>query len=374
MPPSLTPVGCDEQMNFVVHDPQRRPVVLKETLAGHKTGQVIKAYREAVNTGLIEEAVHWSGELVLSGNLWPIWETLFNSAALYYYNHRQLPVYLNDRYIRFRGAASGTADIELRNNSMIRSVIAETSAVLAAGPRQYKATRTHIDDSDFMLDHLRTRIKAPSRDPARPFLLPEDPPEVCMCANEFAHALQVKNLADAQFWAEWLIAFQKRCVKQKQPCVCGVRGAADAPDKLRTTPTLLLWSILRGICQGRPLIDTTVYAWQQLFMVRYTGSVNSVRANLLLAAVVAVCNQTRLITTPPIGNPKLVPGILRGVPAIYCRLCETCELQFVQEERGVNGARGGADADAGVDPHGAGGVGSGIGMLRLLTPNQSHRL
>lgn len=349
------------QTDFVVLDPQRRPAALKETLAGHKTGQVVKAYREAVSTGLIEEAVHWSGELVLAGNLWPIWETLFNTAALYYYNHRQLPVYLMDRYSRFRGAASGTADIELRNNGMVRSVIAETSAVLAAGARQFKATRTHIDDSDFMLDHLRTRMKAPSRDPARPFLLPEDPPEVCMCANEFAHALQMKNLADAQFWTEWLMAFQKRCAKQKQPCVCGMRGPADAPAKLRTSPALLLWTILRGVCRGRPLIDTTVYSWQQLFMVRYTGVVNSARANLLLAAVVAVCNQTRLITAPPITNAKLVPGILRGVPAIYSRLCETCGLQFVQEEKGGNGVRGGG---GGVDPHSAGGV----GMLRLLTP------
>jgi len=337
MPSSSISAGHSGPMDFVVIDPQRRPVSLKETLAGHKTGQVVKAYREALSTGLIEEAVHWSGELLLSGNLWPVWETLFSTAALYYYNHRELPMYLKDRYIRFRGTASGREDIELRNNDAIRAVIAETSAALAAGTRQFKATRIHIDDSDYVLDHLRMRMKAPTRDPARPFLLPEDPPEVCICANEFTYALQVKNLADAQFWAEWLIAFQKRCTKQKTPCVCGVRGPADAPAKLRTSPALLLWSILRGVCRGRPLIDTTVYSWQQLFMVRYTGAVNSVRANLLLAAVVSVCNQTRLITAPPISNPKLVPGVLRGVPAIYHRLCETCGLQFVQEEKGGDG-------------------------------------
>jgi len=360
MPLSSSLAGRGRQMDFVVLDPQRRPVALKETLAGHKTGQVVKAYREALHTGLIEESVHWSGELVLSGNLWPVWETLFNTAALYYYNHLQLPVYLEDRYNRFRGAASGTADIELRNNGMIRAIIAETSAVLAAGTRQFKATRTHIDDSDFMLDHLRMRIKAPSRDPVRPFLLPEDPPEVCMCANEFAHALQVKNLADAQFWTEWLIAFQKRCTKQKQPCICGKRGPTNASDKLRTSPILLLWSVLRGVCQGHPLIDSTVYAWQKLFMVRYTGAVNSARANLLLAAVIAVCNQTRLITAPSITNPKLVPGILRGVPAIYHRLCETCGLQFVQEEKDGEDVRGGRSA------------GGDVGMLMLLNPIQSH--
>ena len=310
---------------------------------------------------------------MLSGNLWPVWETLFSTASLYYYNHQQLPIYLADRYSRFRRAAAGNVDIELRNNGMIRSIVAEISAVLAAGVRQFKATRIHLADSDFMLDHLRTRMKAPNRDPARTFLLPEDPPEVCMCANEFAHALQVKNLADARFWAEWLMAFQKRCAKQKQPCVCGVRGSADALAKIRTSPTLLLWTILCGVCQGRPLIDTTIHAWQQLFMVRYSGSVNSSRANLLLAAVTAVCNQTRLITTPPITNPKLVPGILRGLPAIYSRLCSTCELEFVQEGRGGVGVRNGGEDEGNSDPHGAGGVdGGGIGMLRLLTPSQMH--
>jgi len=366
-----SPSARREQTDFVVLDPQRRPVALKETLAGHKTGQVVKAYREAVSTGLIEEAVHWSSELVLSGNLWPVWDTLFTTAALYYYNHRQLPVYLADRYGRFRGAATGTADIELRNNGMIRAIIAETSAVLAAGARQFKATRIHVADSDFLLDHLRCRMKAPTRDPARSFLLPDDPPEVAMAANEFAHALQIKNLADAQFWAEWLLAYQNRCAKQKQPCVCGVRGPVAAPDKARTSPPLLLWAILRGVCRGRPLLDTTVNSWERLFMVRFTGIVNGSRANLLLAAVVAVCNHTRLIDARPITNPKLVPGVLRGVPAIYKRLCDTCGLEFVQEGKGGDGGARGGGGRGGAGPHGAGGVG---GMLRLLTPSQSRRV
>jgi hypothetical protein len=78
-----------------------------------------------------------------------------------------------------------------------------------------------------------------------------------------------------------------------------------------------------------------------------------------------------LITTPPITNPKLVPGILRGVPTIYRRLCDTCGLQFMQE--GVcDNVRGGEGEIVDVDPHGAGGVGAG--MLRLLTPSQSHRV
>ena len=348
--------------SFVLLDPQRRPGGGTRTLAEHKTTQIVKQFRDAISNGKIEEAVHWSGELVVSGSVWQIWDTLFAITALYYYNHRQMVVYMLDRYKRFRQAAANMADIELRNLGMVRSIIAEAAAVLASGDRRFKATRTPVADEMFALDHLRPRLRAPTRDLARPYILDDDPPEAAMCANEFAHALTTQRLGDAQFWVEWIVALQRRCTKQKQPCVCGIRGTPSMAPKLRTTPSLLLWHVLRGVAASSPKLDTTVAAWEALYLVKYSGRVNTTRAMLLLAATFAVCNRTTLIPTLPVANTRLVPAVISGLPKIYERLAKQCGLECVTEAAPQSAAEAGAERAA-----------QGTRLLQLLTPTRRPR-
>lgn len=327
------------------------------TLCGHKTAAVVKAYRDALCGGQIEEAIHWSGELVISGDLWKLWETVFTVAALHYYAHRQMPVYLADRYKRFRRAATGTADIELRNNAVVRSIIAEVSAVMASGDRRFRATRVPITDDMFSVVSFRSRLKAPTRDVGQPFLHATDPPEVVMCANELAYALKTQRLSDAQFWVEWLLALQRRSAKQKQPCICGERGSPDTPPATRTSPALLLWSVLRGIA-GDGALGFTVAAWEELFMVRYKTKVNTPRTILLLAATYAVCNRGTLVTTAPVPNAQLVPTVVKGLPRIYQRLAKQSKLECLTDAQ----AHSKAQTDSGP-------AGSGH-LLQLLTPGR----
>ena len=346
---------------FRLVDPSHRQCATKETLVGHRTTKVCKAFRDALAHGKIEEAVHWSGELVISGTVWPIWEGLFGAAAQYYYNHRKMSVYLTDRYRRFKQVAAGKADIELRNVEMVRSIVAETAAVIAAGDRRFKATRTTMADEMFSLDHLRPHMKAPSRDIGRPYILDADPPEAAMCANEFAHALQSSRLSDAQFWAEWLLAWQRRCIKQKTSCACGARSAIGVSEKHRTTPALLLWQVLRGVVHGNNTLDITVSAWEELFMVRYSGRVNGCRAMLLLAAVYAVCNRSTLIPTLPVSNASLMPNVARGLPKIYERLAKQAGLEYREEGRAMQEVQ----KSEGAAPDGS-------ALLQLLTPSRHH--
>lgn len=371
MPP--TAAAPRAPVAFRLHDPLQRPGGTKETLVGHRTTKVVKAFRDALANGKIEEAVHWSGELVISGSVWPIWEALFGAAAQYYYNHRQMAVYLADRYRRFRQVAIGKADIDLRNVDMVRSIVAETAAVVSAGDRRFRATRNQVADEMFSLDHLRPHMKAPSRDVGRPYIISADPPEAAMCANEFAHALMNSRLSDAQFWAEWLLAWQRRCLKQKTSCDCGARATVGVSEKHRTTPSLLLWQVLRGIAQGNPVLETTVQAWEELFVIRYSGRVNNCRASLLLAAVFAVCNRSTLIPTLPVSNANLIPSIVSGLPQIYQRLAKQAGLEYSANgakrmQEGTGGrlvAQGRREAAAGIsDPTG--------GLFDLFTPNR-HR-
>jgi hypothetical protein len=318
------------QKEFVLLDSQQRLAGGHITLCGHKTASVVKAYREALCGGQMEEAIHWSGELVISGDLWKLWETVFTVTALHYYTHRQMTVYLADRYKRFRRAATGTADIELRNNAVVRSIIAEVSAVVASGDRRFRVTRTPITDDMFSVVSFRTRLKASSRDIGSPFIHDSDPPEAAMCANELAFALKSQRLSDAQFWVEWLLALQRRCAKQKQPCICGERGSPDATLATRTSPALLLWSVLQGIA-GDDVVGLTVSAWEELFMVKYTTKVNTSRTMLLLAATYAVCNRDTLVNTAPVPNAKMIPAVVQGLSRIYQRLAKQSKLEYLTD-------------------------------------------
>lgn len=187
-----------------------------------------------------------------------------------------------------------------------------------------------------------------------------------MCANEFAHALQSAHLSDAQFWAEWLFAWQRRCSKQKTSCDCATRATVGITEKDRTTPALLLWQVLRGVAQGSPILDTTVRAWEELFIVRYSGKVNSCRASLLLAAVYAVCNRSMLIPTLPVSNANLIPSVNRGLPQIYQRLAAQAGLEY------YDGGRVKQEGSGGLVVRGRDKPDLTNGLFDFFTPNR-HR-
>ena len=223
---------------------------------------------------------------------------------------------------------------------MVRSIIAEVVSVLASGDGRYKATRHSVADEMFNLTHLKPHLKATSRDPGRPYVKEDDPAEAAICANELAYALATKNLTQAHFWTEWLLAWQRRCVKHKLSSQCASRKLEGGPTKQTTTPPLLLWTVLAGEAakHTRQLV-TLVACWQRLFMVRFTTKVNPCRSLLLHAAVFAVCNRDGLVQTKPLSITTLIPKVMEGLPLIYERICSQCELTMQEELGGAGDVR-----------------------------------
>ena len=322
---------------FLITDAQQRRVASRVTFANHKIATVVKQLRESMAQGKIEASVHWSGELLVGGNVWNIWESIFIVLGSYFYTHAHTASYVLDRYDRFRKEANGLADIKLRDSPLVRSIIAEVVAVLASGDGRYKATRHTVADEMFNLTHLKPHLKAASRDPGRPYVKEEDPAEAAICANELAYALATKNLTQAHFWTEWLLAWQRRCAKHKLSSQCAARKLEGGPTKHTTTPPLLLWTVLAGEAakHTRQLV-TLVGCWQRLFMVRFTTKVNPCRSLLLHAAVFAVCNRDRLVQTKPLAVTNLIPKVMEGLPLIYERICSQSGLAM-QEELGGGG-------------------------------------
>ena len=329
------PLSNSKTSTFVLSDPEKRKVATRETFAGHKITNVVRQLRDSMAHGKIEAAVHWSAELLVGGNVWTIWESIFTTVASYFYTHRHTCVYVLDRYTRFKTEASQLPDIQLRNSPFIRNIIAEVVAVLACGDGRYKATKPQITDEMFHLTHLKPHLKAKTRDPGRPYILEEDPPEAAMCANELASALQQQRLADANFWTEWLLAWQRRCTKAKQSYECAPRSIEGAPPKHNTTPALLLWHIIAGESKSAPHISTVVDAWQKIFMIKFSTKVNPCRTLLIHAAVYAVCNKDRLVPTRPLSNANLMPKIMDGLPLIYERIADQCGLEIREEKLGT---------------------------------------
>lgn len=322
---------------FIIGDAQERKVASKVTFANHKIATVVKQLRDSMVQGKIEASVHWSAELLVGGNVWNIWESIFFVLGSYYYTHAHTSSYVYDRYERFKKEANGQADINLRDSPLVRSIIAEVVSVLASGDKRYKATRQSVADEMFNLTHLKPHLKATSRDPGRPYIKEDDPPEAAICANELAYALSTKNLTQAHFWTEWLLTWQRRCVKHKISSQCATRKLEGAHAKHTTTPPLLLWAVLAGeASKSTRQLVTIVACWQKLFMIKFTTKVNPTRSLLLHAAVFAVCNRDRLVLTKPLSITNLIPKVMDGLPLIYERICTQCQLTM-QEELGLVG-------------------------------------
>lgn len=293
------------------------------TFSLYKKSSVKKSLLDSIYKGNIEEANYWGAELICCGSLIELWEIILESIGRYIYTaNAKLPVLVMKCFNDFRLIASGNEDqLGLRNNLKIRTILAEVISILCLSRKKNRIEYVKIDEvQDFDLLKLSAKMKAPNTDFARGVIQNEDPSEVFVAINEMSFNLTqpIRNSMLANYWTEWILAFEKKCKRRKEHCQCKRREFAPQVDNSGKDISFLIWDVLLKEAKRRnnKALLTIIENLLELFKIRFSSGVKRKRRHLFYFAIALLCEPLDL-NIPAIGDEQVVRSVVKNIGLVY---------------------------------------------------------
>jgi hypothetical protein len=275
-----------------INDIRGSPAFNGISFSGYKKTEVKNQFVENMLKGKIEPACHWSAELICSGHLGDVWDSIFYYVGKYIHiGNPKIAIYLEKRYNVFRNIMNQghfTSELQLRNNDTIRRMFAEIITIVSQSPKKASFESIKIKrEEEFDITQMTDRLKAPSITFAEPIIHKDDPKELLISINEFAYHIggDKPNMMLACYWVEWIIEFELICRKRREPCICKRRNIS-VETKYQCDVIWIIWDALTHYANKRGgLIETVMNSLQILFAAKYTIGTPKKRKYLLYFAV-----------------------------------------------------------------------------------------
>jgi hypothetical protein len=329
------------QLTFPIADTRPIADFKTRTFSDYKRADVKRVLELSMLREKIEPACHWSAELICSGHLLDLWDTLlfFMSKHIHIGNIR-LPKYVLTQFRKFRFIVykqSFQTDLEARNNEEIRQLFAEMVILFTLSPKRNPYEYIEIDrEEEFNVTANREKYKATSTTYAEPVFRKNDPLEVMPAVNEFCRCLTEKHTADACFWLNWIIEFDALCRKRKDPCYVERRDIESIETKWRSDLIWLVWDSLTYYAEliGNGLIRETVNSLYELFCIQYTNAASKKRRFMLYYAISLLTEPITIENAPTIKQMDRIPILVASISEVIYRQIKHKEV--VQRPAGLD--------------------------------------
>lgn len=288
-----------------IHDPRSVVDFQKFTFSGHIRNHVHKVIDENVKLGHADYTCYWVLELLCSGLVHSLWQTLFESAAKHI--NRASPnvfLYLVQKYEAFstyERQYSVMSMTDIRNNPAVRTIVCEASASVALCRKNKLPPLPKIKpEHDFQQLTIQENLKAPSANYGRSLVLKNDPIELYIPLNELVYCLrpETRDLTRALYWTAWLLKFARQCKKQnKVDLVCNGRPNIYIDTKYENDIIWVLWDAVNNAVKTSHqtgLLEPYVDALFKLHCLRWQPNIAKSRLCFLVTAIVFVCESTTL--------------------------------------------------------------------------------
>ena len=304
----------------------------KFTFSGHLRSHVYKVLDENIKLGHADYACYWSLELVCSGLVHSLWNTLFHSAAVHI--NRGAPnvfTYLVQQYETFGPHESRYSVInmtDIRNNAEVKLLLCQVACSTALCRKSKLPALPKIKpEHDFLQVVIEENIKAPSATYARAFMKPEDPINLFVATNELAYSLrpETRDTARALYWISWILKFESRYKKEhKTPLVFSFRSNDYVSDKHLRLGIWLIWDCIWNSARTSPQQTTIlpyIDAVYKMYCLRWAPGDMKKRLPFLINAVLFVTESSSLdihyaVPHDPLAVSQIVSNIPEWISAI----------------------------------------------------------
>lgn len=279
------------------------------TVTGYQRSAVKRQLTQSILRNDLEPACHWCAELVKSGLYADVWETvLYVFGKHVHAANPKLALYLQLRADTFRTIASTNDEKTLHTLDAVRKLFAEMMCLVCSSPRKHALDEVPVDPKDFQLAVLHSKVKATTIEVV---LKEGDPLELVTPFNELHHALKMRRSLDACYWLEWVLLFEKTCLKKKTKCKAAKRDFLNG----RTEVVWIFWELILKFVEGKPT-EKYAKAVLRLFCIQFSNSDKDFRRFLSYFAVALVCDPIDLSLELPM-DKKGITAVCDKINSLY---------------------------------------------------------
>ena len=313
-------------MNPVVSDGRTVMDFQKFTFSGHLRTHVYKVLDENIKLGHADYAGYWTLELLCSGLVHSMWQTLFESSAKHI--NRAAPnvfLYLVQAYEKFapyEGQYSLMAMTDMRNNIPVRQMVCEAAATVALTRKnKLMSLPTTKPEHDFQQVTITENLKAPSSNYVRHLLKEEDPMDLYVSLNELADCLrpEARDFTRAIYWISWILKFASAFKHtNKRNLECSFRPNPYIDQTHGRHVVWVFWDIVQSASRSSPqagVLNPYIDALYKLHCLRWNPSVMKARCCFLVCACLYICESNTLDIHYPVPQDIMtVKGIVESTP------------------------------------------------------------
>lgn len=290
------------------------------TFSKYKTKDVkLKFINELKNENLLE-AYYWFSELFTSGNTFVIWECIFHFTTMYINTaNPKIFVYLQlktDEFIKIYNFGYINQELFLRNNSKCRNLFCEIISILCASPKKPGFQNLKIvKNTDFIIQNIKHRLKAPNTDFINNIFQVDDPDELFLACNEFSYAIHIsnnhKNQLDAIYWLEWMLSFEKQFQTQhKKSMKAAHRNIKSIPSISQYDIIWIIWDIILASSSTETtnqILNKIISSLFNLFSFHFKPGHKTKHKPLIYIAIIFIIEYKNInFTTPILDNQALI--------------------------------------------------------------------
>jgi hypothetical protein len=318
-----------------IHDPRTVVDFQKFTFSGHLRQHVYKVLDENIKLGHADYACYWTLELLCSGLVHSMWQTMFESAAKHI--NRAGPnaflylVKMYEKFAPYEGQYSIMSMTDMRNNSDIRTLVCEVAASLAMSRKNKLTPLPKIKpEHDFLQITLTENLKSPSANYAKSIIKPADPLELYVPYNELVYCLrpESRDFTKALYWTAWMLKYASSFKKQnKTDLVCASRVSAMVDDKYSHYVIWMIWEAVLDAARHSPQSGTLspyIDAVYKAHCLRWSPSLLKQRTCLLITAILFICESTTLDIHYSVPHDiGMVHGLVENIPQWMSAIIQT---------------------------------------------------
>ena len=292
-----------------------------------KKSDVRKELLNCIVNNKIEAACNWGAELICAAHYQELWEIILLAVGKYIHlGNPKLPIYIDMRFNNFKDIITNGYignELALRNNSKIRSLFAEIICVLCLSNKKPAFEAINIKkEEEFSLTHMSNKFKASTVNYGTIIWKNGDPKEVYVAINELSFHLETKeSLLQCCYWVEWIIEFERKCRKKKEPIYCERRAFAPVQSKFQVDVIWIIWELIIIKAGENSLKKKCIEALLGLFALRYGWGVKKKRRYILYFALELIMEKPNFnIEIMSEQSKQTVSTVCKNINTIYKKI------------------------------------------------------
>ena len=258
------------------------------TFSNYQKSKAKQELLKSIYENKIENANHWSAELICAGHFLDLWEIILLYMSKYIHNgNPKLPLYLKmrfDNFISILNTGYSAKVLLARNNDKLRKIFSEIICILCFSIKKHNFQNIKLNkEEEFDVTNISSKFKAPNVNYIEAIFKDDDPKELFIPINELIYNLSIKNIIETCFWYEWIIEYENRCKKKKKKCAC--EGRIYAPNGFQNDIIWIIWDVLfyysnpannnyiqKYSKKNQAIIHKIINSLYELFVIKYNSS------------------------------------------------------------------------------------------------------